>query len=78
MLLRLGQYFRPHAFAMAFGVAFAWLVKLVAASGGSCSFLCQPGVYVSMGVLGGFLGAQLYRSEHPLPPRPGDDADEAA
>lgn len=78
MFLRLFQYLRPHLFAAPFGLAFAWLVKTVAASGGSCSFLCNPRVYVTMGLLGGLMGAQLYRSEHPLPPLPGEDADEAA
>jgi hypothetical protein len=29
-------------------------------------------------VLVGFFGAQLSHGEHPLPPRPGDEADEPA
>lgn len=47
----------------------AWAVKTAASLGGSCTALCRPGVSLTMGVLAGLLGAQLYRSEHPLPPR---------
>lgn len=68
VLLRLALYFRPHLFAVVFGVGFAWLVRALAGMGGSCRFLCYPPVTIGMGVLGGLLGAQVYRSEHPLPP----------
>jgi len=68
MLRRLALYFRPHLFAMAAGVAFSFGVRFVASLGGSCRFLCYPPVTLAMGLLGGFLGAQLYRSENPLAP----------
>lgn len=64
---RLLLYLRPHLFGVAFAVPVAWGVKTLASLGGSCSALCRPGVALTMGLVGGLLGAQLYRSEHPLP-----------
>jgi predicted PurR-regulated permease PerM len=78
MLLRLALYFRPHLFAVVFGVGFAWLVRWLSSMGGACRVLCYPPVTIAMGVIGGLLGAQLYRSEHPLPPRAGDGEDDPA
>lgn len=65
-MTRLARYFRPHLFGLAFAVPLAWLVKTLASMGGSCSALCRPGVWLTMGVVAGLLGAQLYRSEHPF------------
>jgi hypothetical protein len=50
-------------------VAFFQLVRLVSSLGGACRFFCQQPVTISMGLASGFLAAQLYRSDHPLPPR---------
>jgi hypothetical protein len=69
MLERLVLYFRPHLFAVLFGVGFAWVVRWLSGMGGACRVLCHPPITIGMGVLGGLLGAQLYRREHPLPPR---------
>jgi len=66
MLRRLALYFRPHFFAMLFGVAFAFGVRWVTSLGGACWFLCYPPVTLAMGLIGGFMGAQLYRSENPV------------
>lgn len=74
MLARWFRYVRPHLLAVPVGVGLAFLVKTVAASGGSCNWLCQPRVYVTMGALGALLGAQLYRSENRLPEEPGRGA----
>lgn len=71
VLRRLAAYFTPHLFAVAGGVAFSWLLRWVMSLGGSCRAFCYPPTTIALGVLGGFLGAQLYRSEHPLPPRAG-------
>jgi len=71
VLRRLAAYFTPHLFAVAGGVAFAWGVRWLTSLGGSCRVFCSPPITIGLGVLGGFLGAQLYRSEHPLPPRAG-------
>jgi hypothetical protein len=68
-MVRLFLYFRPHLVAVPLAVGFAWVVKTLASMGGACRFLCYPPVTVAMGVLGGLMGAQLYRSENPLPPR---------
>lgn len=59
-------YFRPHVFAMAGGVAFLWAVRWVTSLHGACRTLCYPPITIGMGLLGGFLGAQLYRSDHPI------------
>ena len=67
MLLRLALYFRPHVFGMAFAVSVSWLVRSLSVMGGACRVLCNPPVTIGMGLLGGFLGAQLYRNNHPLP-----------
>ncbi|MDX2012319.1 MAG: hypothetical protein SFW67_19140 [Myxococcaceae bacterium] len=67
MLLRLALYFRPHVFGMAFAVSVSWLVRSLSVMGGACRVLCYPPVTIGMGLLGGFLGAQLYRNNHPLP-----------
>ena len=68
VLRRLVTYFTPHVFAVAAGLAMSFAVRFVAGLGGSCRLLCYPPVTVAMGVLGGLLGAQLYRMDHPLPP----------
>lgn len=68
VLRRLAAYFTPHLFAVAGGVAFSWAMRWVMSLGGSCRVFCYPPTTIAFGVLGGFLGAQLYRSEHPLPP----------
>lgn len=68
-MLRLWSYFKPHLFGVAFAVPVSYAVKTAASLGGSCNALCRPGVALTMGLLGGLFGAQLYRSEHPLPPR---------
>jgi len=68
VLIRLALYFRPHFFAMAAGLAVSFGVRFLAGMGGSCRFLCYPPVTIAMGLIGGFLGAQLYRSENPLQP----------
>lgn len=67
-LRRLALYLGPHVGAVLFGVLLAKGVATLASLGGSCSFLCHPTVNAAMGIVGGLLGAQLYRSEHPLPP----------
>jgi hypothetical protein len=72
MLLRLALYFRPHLFGVLFSVGVAWLVRTLSVMGGACRVLCYPPVTIGMGVLGGLLGAQLYRSNHPLR-RPEDE-----
>jgi hypothetical protein len=66
MLLRLALYFRPHLFGMVFAVGVSWLVRTLSVMGGACRVLCDPPVTIGMGLLAGFLGAQLYRNEHPL------------
>ena len=66
-------YLRPHLFGVTFAVPLAWLVKTLASMDGSCRTLCRPGVALTMGLVGGLLGAQLYRSENPLPGRAGKD-----
>ncbi|GMU60593.1 MAG: hypothetical protein AMXMBFR34_23560 [Myxococcaceae bacterium] len=66
--MRLLLYFRPHLFAVLFGVAFSFGVRALASMGGSCRVLCYPPVTLTMGVVGGLLGAHLYRRDHPLPP----------
>lgn len=66
-MLRLFAYLKPHFFGVAFAVPLSYAVKTAASLGGSCSALCRPGVALTMGLLGGLIGAQLYRSEHPLP-----------
>ena len=73
MLRRLATYFTPHFFAVVGGVAFAWGVRWLMTTGGSCRLFCYPPITIAMGVVGGLLGAQLYRSEHPLPPRDGEE-----
>jgi hypothetical protein len=67
MLLRLVLYFRPHLFGMTFAVCVSWLVRTLSVMGGACRVLCFPPVTIGIGLLAGFLGAQLYRNEHPLP-----------
>jgi hypothetical protein len=68
LVLRAGYYFRPHLFAVLAGVALMFSVRWLSSMGGSCRFFCFPPVTFTLGALGGFLGAQLYRSENPLPP----------
>ncbi len=77
MLRRLVAHFTPHLVAVAAGVAFTWGVRWLMSFGGSCKLFCYPPVTIALGVLGGLWGAQLYRSEHPLPPRGGARRDEA-
>jgi hypothetical protein len=71
--LRLAYYFRPHLFGVLGSVGLAWAVRTLSVMGGECRVLCYPPVTIGMGVLGGLLGAQLYRSENPLLPPPDDD-----
>jgi hypothetical protein len=75
VLIRLWLYFRPHVFSMAAGVAVSWGVRWLSSMGGACRVLCYPPITIAMGLLGGFLGAQLYRSEHPLTPVDSDALD---
>jgi hypothetical protein len=44
-------------------------VRALSSLGGACRVFCYPPITIGMGLLAGFLGAQLYRSDHPLPPR---------
>lgn len=67
--MRLLRYFTPHFFSVLAGVAFSWSLRWLLSLDGSCRAFCHPPVALSMGVLGGLLGAQLYRSDHPLPAR---------
>ncbi len=64
----LARYLAPHLFGMGFGVAVAWLVRSLSVMGGACRVLCYPPVTIGMGVVGGLLGAHLYRSNHPVDP----------
>lgn len=66
--MRFLLYFRPHFFAALGGVAFAWTLRFFLSLGGSCRAFCYPPITIGLGLLGGLLGAQLYRSDHPLPP----------
>lgn len=76
MLRRLGRYLQPHFFGVTFGLAMAFLVRAVLSSGGSCRTICYPPVTITMGLVAGLLGAQLYRSENPVrPPRRRVDLD---
>jgi len=59
-------YFTPHVFSVAGGVAFTWGVRWLTSLGGACRVFCYPPITIALGVLGGLLGAQLYRSEHPV------------
>ena len=68
-LVRFLLYFRPHFFSAAGGMAFMWGFSWVLSQGGSCRAFCQPSVALSAGLAAGLFGAQLYRSDHPLPPR---------
>lgn len=63
------RYLKPHLFGVAFAVPLSYAVKTAASMGGSCNALCRPGVALTMGLLGGLIGAQLYRSENPISPR---------
>lgn len=73
MLWRLALYFRPHFFAVLGGVAFAFTVRWLSMMSGECPIFCRPPITFSLGLLGGLIGAQLYRSENPLPPlKPAD------
>lgn len=69
VLLRLALYVRPHVFGVVFSVGVAWLVRSLSVMGGACRVLCYPPFTIGMGVVGGLLGAHLYRSNHPLPSR---------
>jgi hypothetical protein len=53
-------------------MAFSWALRFVLGLSGSCRSFCYPPVALSVGLLGGLLGAQLYRQDHPLPPRDGE------
>lgn len=66
MLQRALRYVLPHLVAVPFGIAFFFGVRALSSLGGACRFFCNPPVTLSMGVLAGLLGAQLYRSEHPV------------
>ncbi len=74
MLHRLARYLQPHLFGVTFGLVMAFLMRAVLSSGGSCRFICYPPVTIAIGVVSGLLGAQLYRSDNPLPPADGDAA----
>lgn len=67
LLLRVARYFRPHVLAVVAGVSFMWTVRWLSSMGGACRTLCYPPITIGLGVIAGLLGAQLYRSEHPLP-----------
>lgn len=62
------RYLRPHLFGMVFGVALAWTVRSLSVMGGECRVLCYPPFTIGMGIVGGLLGAHLYRSNHPVDP----------
>lgn len=74
MLRRLARYLQPHLFGVTFGLAVAFLVRAVLSSGGSCRTICYPQVTIAMGLAAGLIGAQLYRSDNPLPPDPDAEA----
>jgi hypothetical protein len=74
MLRRAWMYFQPHLFGVAFGLVVAFLMRAVLKSGGSCTTLCYPPVTIAMGLTAGLLGAQIYRSDNPLPPGPDAEA----
>lgn len=64
----LARYLSPHLFGMVFGVGFAWMVRSLSVMGGACRVLCYPPFTIGMGIVGGLLGAQLYRANHPVDP----------
>ncbi|MBE2248680.1 MAG: hypothetical protein IAE78_03950 [Myxococcus sp.] len=66
-MLRLVLYFRPHFFGVLGSVAVVWMIRTLSVMGGACKTLCYPPITLSLGILGGLLGAQLYRNNHPLP-----------
>lgn len=68
MLRRLGLYFRPHLFAALGGVAFTWSLRWLLSLDGSCRAFCYPPITIGLGLMAGLLGAQMYRSDNPLPP----------
>lgn len=59
-------YLRPHLFAAIGGVAFAFGVRYLTSLSGSCRVFCYPPITLSLGLLGGLIGAQLYRADHPV------------
>ncbi len=59
-------YLRPHLVSAVVGVAFAFGVRYLSSMGGACRVFCYPPITFTMGLLGGLIGAQLYRSEHPV------------
>jgi hypothetical protein len=65
---RLLRYFTPHVFSILVSVAFFQGVRLLSSLGGACRFFCQQPVTLTMGLASGFIAAQLYRSDHPVPP----------
>ena len=68
----LGRYLAPYVFGVAFSVGVAWMVRSLSVMGGACRVLCYPPFTIGMGVVGGLLGAWLYRSNNPVH-RPEDD-----
>lgn len=72
VLWRLVLYFRPHLFGVLGSVAVVWMIRTLSVMGGACKTLCYPPITILLGVAGGLLGAQLYRTNHPLR-RPGDE-----
>lgn len=66
-MTRIARYFVPHVFGMLGGIAFFWSVRWFTSLSGACRFFCNPPITVSLGVMAGLLGAQLYRNDHPVP-----------
>lgn len=67
VLTRLARRLAPYVFGVAFSVGVAWLVRSLSVMGGACRVLCYPPFTIGMGVVGGLLGAWLYRSNLPTP-----------
>ncbi len=65
-LVWLWRYFQPHVYAVVACVAFMFAVRWVTSLSGSCRFFCYPPVTLSLGVVSGLLGAQMYRSGNPV------------
>lgn len=66
MMTRLAHRVAPYVFGVVFSVGVAWLVRSLSVMGGACRVLCYPPFTIGMGVVGGLLGAWLYRSNYPF------------
>ncbi len=64
-MTRLARYLLPHLFGVVAGTSFFFAVRWFTALGGACRFFCYPPVTLTMGVLAGLIGGQLYRADHP-------------